>query len=130
MKNLQKSLLAQVFAVGLLGMGLTACNNADNAPETEEPVESTSVGTENTTDTMATDSNMGATGEEHDMNNMEDQGMGADTTVQDQDMAKPESDLTKLDPNAPATEGDINTDTLDQDNVIDGTETEEHVSTN
>lgn len=127
MKNLNKSLLAQVFAVGLLGLSVTACNNADNAPETEEPVESSSVETENTTDAAVTDSDMAATGEEHDMNNMEDHDMGEDATMQDHDMAKPESDMTNLDPNAPETE--LDTDTMDQDQVLEGTEQEEHVST-
>lgn len=126
MKNLNKSILAQIFAVGLLGMGVTACDNAAETPETEEPVESSTIETENTTDTMATDSDMGAEG--HDMNNMEEGGMGEDG-MEDHDMAKPESDMTNLDPKAPETETDLDTDTMDQDQVLGGTEEEEHVST-
>ena len=46
MKNLKKSIIAPVFAVGLLSMGLTACDNAANTPEAEEPVESSSIETQ------------------------------------------------------------------------------------
>ena len=129
MKNLKKSILAPVFAVGLLSMGVTACDNAANAPEAEEPVESSSIETQDNADTMATDSNMGTVEEEHDMNNMEDHGMG-ENAMQDESMTKPEGDSTQPDPNASGAEGEVDTDMLDQDQIIDGTETEEHISTN
>lgn len=115
MKNLKKSILAPVFAVGLLSMGLTACDNAANTPEAEEPVESSSIETQDNADAMATDSDMGTVGEEHDMNNMEDHGMG-ENPMQEDGMTKPE--------------GEVDTGMLNQDQIIDGTETEEHISTN
>lgn len=130
MKNLKKSILAPVFAVGLLSMGVTACDNAANAPEAEEPAESNSIETQDNAGTMATDSNMGTVSEEHDMNNMEDHGMGENAMKED-NVPKPEGDFTQLDPNAPETKkGEVDTGMLDQDQVIDGTETQEHVSTN
>lgn len=119
MKKLNKSLLAQVFAVSLLGMGMTACNNADNAAETEEEaVESTSVETENNAD-------MAAVEEDHDM---ADHDM---TETEEHDMDMEDHDMTEdHDMSETETEGEIDTGMLDQDQIIDGTEQEEHLSAN
>lgn len=118
MKNIKSSLFAPLLMVSLLGMGVTACSNPKQDAEVrEEPAESASM---NAQDKVQAD----AIEQGNIENNSSAPVVDSSETKDAGEIEAPEAESIETD-----SVGNNQIGTHDNDDIIDGTDEEEHVST-